>query len=65
MLRFCSPPGTTGDGADNSQVTELNSRRDRYSSSGILQTLAIIKFRPPGAFLQSLRVVGLIWKSLH
>lgn len=65
MLRFCSPPGTTGDGADNSQVTELNSRRDRCSSSGILQTLAIIKFRPPGAFLQSLRVVGLIWKSLH
>lgn len=49
-------------GADNSHITELNPRSGNGGREGILQTLTIIKLRPSGASLQSLRLVELIWK---
>lgn len=59
------PPNSAGEGADSSRTAELNPSNSNDGTVGLLQILTITKFRPSGAFLQSLRVVELIWKPLY
>lgn len=59
------PPNSAGEGADSSRIAELNPSNSNDGIVGLLQILTITKFRPCGAFLQSLRVVELIWKPLY
>lgn len=59
------PPNSTGEGADSSCITELKPSSSSDGIEGLLHILTITKFRSTGAFLQSLRVVELIWKPLY